>query len=173
MIEQEELLEIGFVSKPHGFKGELQLVLFTEDRLPKKLEFLFIWMDHGPVPFFIERLSQSGSVTIVKFEDVDNEKMASGLSGQKLFIEKRLAAKEQLENAHQSLYQGFTLVDKTKGEIGILESLIVSGTKKIFVIRRDGKEILIPAEKPIWVKTDKMKKIIHLNLPEGLLEVYS
>jgi len=42
----------------------------------------------------------------------------------------------------------------------------------LFEINRNGKEILIPVNDHFILKVDRTSKIIYLDVPEGLIELY-
>ena len=42
----------------------------------------------------------------------------------------------------------------------------------MLVFEKDGIEIMIPLQEPIFVGIDKNKKQFNLNIPEGYLEVF-
>ena len=54
-INKNDCVEVGYIQKPHGLKGEVILVFDKEfEETFEELEFLFIEVDGGLVPFFIE-----------------------------------------------------------------------------------------------------------------------
>lgn len=172
MIKREDLFPLGFVSRTHGFSGDVVLALSASNPLPKKLKFIFISVDGGEVPFLIEKISQSGDTAIAKFEDVADTKDASKITGCEIFGEKKLFKKTGNIADDFSALSGFMVFDQTLGNIGLVSEVIEVAGQLLLMIKKDGKEILIPAQAPILSGIDDKKKIISVDLPEGLLEIY-
>ena len=68
MIKQEEVYKIGRIGKPHGVKGEVNL-MFTDDVFDRvDAEYLVLMVDGILVPFFMEEYRFRGDETaLVKF----------------------------------------------------------------------------------------------------------
>ena len=56
--------------------------------------------------------------------------------------------------------------------IGSCKSIIDNSAQALFQIEANEKEMLVPAIDEFIEAIDRDKKEIHLNLPEGLLELY-
>jgi ribosomal 30S subunit maturation factor RimM len=41
----------------------------------------------------------------------------------------------------------------------------------MFLVNYQGKEVLLPSQHDLIISTDTQKKIIHMNIPEGLLDL--
>ena len=68
-------------------------------------------------------------------------------------------------------YQLRGLTVKTEGGVllGILEEIIPTGTHDVFVVRKEGREVLIPATDEVVVRVDLQEKIMVVRPLEGLL----
>ena len=168
----ERLVPIGFISKPHGFKGEVLIVMDQPVSDLKKIKWIFLEISGGPVPFLTERISFSRNSAIVKFEDVNNESVAGELSGLRAFIEENKNTITIAGKIAEKNVEGYMVVDKKTGEIGKVDHVLEMAHQSLLAVIRDGKEILIPFQKPILQKTDREKKMIYVNLPEGLLDIF-
>ena len=67
---------------------------------------------------------------------------------------------------------GFSVVDKEKGNIGICKEFIDISRQLIMQVEFEDKEILIPAVDEILKELDREKKIIYIEAPEGLIDIY-
>ena len=67
---------------------------------------------------------------------------------------------------------GFSAIDQFHTNIGTIKSVNDSGPQPLFVIDADGTEILIPVHDNFIKNLDRKEKKIHLNLPEGLLDIF-
>ena len=64
------------------------------------------------------------------------------------------------------------IIDKIKGNIGICKDFIDISNQPIMQVDCDGKEILIPAVDDIFEEVDREKRILRVNAPEGLIDIY-
>ena len=161
---------LGYVSRLHGYKGELVLVMEATPGRSFKPEWLFCEIDGGPVPFGVSRFAVNGNSAVVKFDDVDNEKAAIQLRGLKVFSLDVPGFKKA--DTEKDSVRGYVVEDETLGTIGTVNDIISYPQHEVFSVIRKGKEVLIPASEPILVKVNKRKKTIVVNLPDGLLALY-
>lgn len=67
---------------------------------------------------------------------------------------------------------GFKVVDELKGEIGICQDFLEVSNNPIMQVDHDGTEILIPASQQFITGVDRENKILSIQAPEGLIDVY-
>ncbi|MCW3784993.1 ribosome maturation factor RimM [Plebeiibacterium sediminum] len=172
MIIKEQCVKVGFVSKPHGVKGEISVSLFdgfySEDF---DSEFLLLDIDNGLVPFYIESLRIKGSKTLlIKLEDVETEDKAREFSGTEVYTESvNISVKDDFQTV---AFVGFTVVDQEKGDIGVITGINEISNNPLFIIDCDGDEILIPINPDFIIAVDEQEKTIAVDLPEGLVDLY-
>lgn len=173
-MNKNDFFYLGKILKTHGNYGYFS-VFFDVDE-PSALvhaEALFIGIGNDFIPFMIEDINLGDkNKAILKFEDVDSVGDAEIYNGKSLFLPesmmRRISGKE---SGHQGI-TGFTVMDEKFGNIGILKSVIeLPGQNLLQVIFRE-REILIPMVGEILIKTDRKKKILHVKIPEGLIEIY-
>ena len=82
-MKKEDCFFLGFVSRKHGYKGHVNIMLETPAK-HNEIAYMFIELNGGLVPFFIDsfRLKKE-NIGLVKFEDLDSEKEAQKLVGKK------------------------------------------------------------------------------------------
>ena len=66
----------------------------------------------------------------------------------------------------------FMAFDQEKQEIGRIKNVNDSGPQALFVIDSNGIEILIPVHDSFIKNLDRESKQIHLDLPDGLLDIF-
>ena len=64
------------------------------------------------------------------------------------------------------------MIDIIEGEVGEVAYINDQGPQHLFVIKRNGKEILIPINDDFIIDLDRENKIINLKIPDGLLKIY-
>ena len=66
--------------------------------------------------------------------------------------------------------EGFKVIDKSYGKVGILKEVINQAVQPLFAIEKEDK-VLIPIADSIIDKLDRENKCLYLNCPEGLIDV--
>lgn len=171
----DDCYQLGYVVKTHGLKGELQIYLDVDSpNQYRNLESVFVLNGQRLVPFFIESISFNGAKAIVAFEDLHELSEAQALKGKEIYLP--LSALPKLKGNEFYLHEivGFQLIDSLSDKtVGKIENVIESGPQLLLsVVTEGGIEILIPYVKSLLTKLDRVEKIIALQVPEGLLDVY-
>jgi 16S rRNA processing protein RimM len=170
MLRIEDLAAIGFVRKTHGYKGHLKIQIELEAAGEIETEQLFILIDEKPVPFFIEELSGTTDLWLVKLEDVGSETEARELVNAKVCILKDLIVDLPV-TAQMIDIVGYTLSDQNLGIIGVVTDYIERNIQDLIEMKVGPHKHLIPVNENIIRRIDHPHKIIFVNLPEGLLNI--
>ena len=172
MVTKEKLSRAGYISKSHGFKGELQCVL--EMARPEQIlkeKFLFLIKEGLPVPYFIEAADVHGEQLIVKLEGIDSEETAKKNSKIEIYIERKKIAKKKVPVTWRDL-TGYQAIDKQHGDLGPIEEIVEYPMHFVAKCTYKSIEILFPLIEEFVLEVDDEQKTVSLNLPEGLLDVY-
>ncbi len=170
MIKKEEVTRIGQFNKPHGVKGELSFT-FTNDVFDgSDCDFFICEMDGILVPFRIESYKVRSDVSaLVKLKGVDSEQSAKKFTNTEVYFPNQYfpeIASSGVTTWH--FFIGFKLVDITQGEIGVISDIDESTANILFIVEDGENEILIPAAEDWIVGVDGDRKILEVELPEGL-----
>lgn len=165
---------VGKIVKKYSFKGELLVKLDTDEpEIYEDMESVFVELRNNLVPFFIESSQLHKSELLrVKFEDVDSEADADSLLKCDLYLPLEFLPKLEDDKFYFHEVIGFTVEDVNFGTVGIVKSINDSTAQALFEIDRDGIEILIPMNDAFIKEVDKKKKVITVETPEGLIELY-
>ena len=163
---------IGTLAKLHGFKGEY--VLVTDISFPQKIEkweSVFIQIDELPIPFFISSLRlTSDSTALITFDDITSSELAKEFVGCKIYQTGKESDKK-INQPEDNNLNGYKVFDANAGYIGIVDSIIEYSQNILFRILDGDREILIPAIEEYILSVDSAKKEIHIESPEGLLNI--
>ena len=172
-MKKEDCFHYGKIIKTHGFKGELTVsVLIDIPGILEKTESVFIEIEGLLVPFFIESYNYSGNNSFtIKFEGIDNDDKSRRLCQSNIWLANELLPEKIKKQRELFDFAGFKIIDKIKGEIGILLNIIEMPQQQLLQIDYHGKEILIPVAEEFICKIDKKNKTIYINAPEGLIEM--
>jgi 16S rRNA processing protein RimM len=173
-MNKADCFHLGYVAKLHGFKGEVSLFLdVTNPEDYQTLDAVFIEINGQLSPFFVEsfKLKNKGFAA-VKFEGVNTENDARLILRKNLFLPAQILPKLSGTHFYDHEVVGFTVVDVNYGEVGILESIVDLQVNPLIQIMKDEKEVLIPLIEGVVVELDRKKKIMTINAPAGLIELY-
>ena len=170
MIRKEEVYKIGIINKPHGIKGEVSFT-FTDDIFDRvDCDYLVLLLDGILVPFFIEEYRfRSDDVALMKFEGIDTAERARMLTNVEVYFPKKYMD-DQEEITSWNFFTGFRVEDIHHGNLGDIVAVDDSTMNILFVIEKDGEELLLPAHEEFIVDLDKKQRILKVDIPEGLLE---
>ena len=167
-----EYFSIGYVSKTRGLKGELQIYLEVENPQDyKNMESLFLEINQKPVPFFITKLLLQKNIMYVYVEDVDHIDKAKVLVSKPVYVLEKNKPQNTNEDSHKQLI-GYTVVDETQGELGVINSIQELPSQLIANMLYKNKEVLFPLNEQFVTSINKKSKIINVDLPDGLIELY-
>ena len=173
-MNRESCYELGYIEKTIGLKGEVQVFLDVD--IPdeySELESVFVEINNKLVPFFIDYVQlKHKSKASIKFEDVNDFEQASSLKGLKLFLPLDFLPKLGDKSFYYHEITDFLIKDKNLGELGRVASVFSGGAQDIIAMDYKGKEVLIPVSDALINKVDREKKVLELDLPNGLIDVY-
>ncbi|MBR9913348.1 MAG: 16S rRNA processing protein RimM [Algicola sp.] len=173
-MDKKDCFYLGKIVKKYSFKGELLIKLDTDEpELYEAMNSVFVEVRNNLVPFFIESSQLHKSELLrVKFEDVDTEADADSLLKSDLYLPLEFLPKLEDDKFYFHEIIGFKVEDTNFGHVGIIKSVNDSTAQSLFEIDRDGIEILIPMNDEFITKLDKPNKIIYVNTPTGLIDLY-
>ncbi|NCA85623.1 MAG: 16S rRNA processing protein RimM [Clostridia bacterium] len=172
-MNKENCLLLGAITKANRKTG--QLTISTGQQPAEKfadIKTLFLEIDGGLVPFFVEQQSGSGSGQLrVWLQDYKTPEAAQQLTGYQVYIAEADLPVAKSDRLYQHQLTDYSIVDKTAGTLGKVTDLIESTEQVLLLVEHNGGEVLIPFVEDFIVKIDKSKKILYLDLPEGLIEL--
>lgn len=173
-MRKEDCFYLGSIVKKHSFKGEVVIKLDTDEpELYRNMESVFVDLGGNLVPFFIEKSSLSkGTMLRVKFDDVNSEAAADTIVKSGIYLPLDLLPKLEGTKFYYHEVIGFTVVDVNHGVVGVVVHINDAAAQPLFEIEREGKEIFIPLIDDFIKKVDRKQKEIHVETPEGLIDLY-
>jgi 16S rRNA processing protein RimM len=171
-MTKDECYRLGNITKPFGYKG--QMVFYLDVDSPQDyadLDSVFIETKTGLVPYFFKVDNINGNKAVVTFEDLTPDE-AHALAGHDLYLPLDLLPKLTGNQFYFHEVIGFRVVDSQHGDIGTLQSIIEYPAQPLFQIDKEGKEILIPIIDPVIKLVDRENKTLHIDAPNGLIELY-
>jgi 16S rRNA processing protein RimM len=159
---------VGFVQKPHALKGELK-ACFHYSFTGKKLKTVYIG-NENPLPFSVEHILPSAkNVFFLKTAECNDRNASEELAGEKIHV----AEDDFTKYFEPDEAAGLIGFKAAAGEnlIGTIEDVFKLPHQHLAQVLYKGKEVLIPLNDSTIIQVDKRKKIIRLNIPDGLLDI--
>jgi 16S rRNA processing protein RimM len=173
MISFEDVFPVGQIFKPHGVNGEMSFS-FTSDvfSLEKELDFFVLEVDGILTPFYISGYRLKTEETgLLQLDGIDSEASARELSGKKIYLLRSYVNKIDSEEIELDYFTGFQLKDRESGFSGTISEIDDSTENTLFVIEKDDGELLIPVSEDYIISIDHDKRILVVDLPQGLLNL--
>ncbi len=172
-MRKEDCFYLGHISRKHGLKGEVIAVFDTDQpQRYQNLESVFVELHGELVPFFIQEMAtNSKGHFILDFEDVGAGE-ADRLLDRELYLPLDFLPQLSGKAFYYHEVIGFRMIDRVAGDIGICSEIIESSAQPIFRIKEGETEILVPAVDEFIISIDREKEEIHLDCPEGLIDLY-
>lgn len=166
---EPRFLVIGQISKPHGVRGDVRVVLHTDT--PER----FSWLDEiyvgekDPRLVPVEYAKFHKNWVILKLEGYDDRNAVESLRGQLLQVKEDQAI--PLEEDEYFLFQliGLAMFDEEGDHLGELVQVIETGANNVFVVRGPHGEILIPDIAEVVRDIDFDRGQVTVRLLPGLL----
>ena len=176
MITREELIAIGHYNKPHGVAGELSATVDVEIDVLGALSCLVSEMDGIYVPFFVNSLRPKTSETVLlTIDGINSEQEAARLVNHNIYALKR-EFRQESDDADADGYPldyfiGFELQDSDGTRVGEIVQVDEQTENAIFIVDDGEGELLLPASDDLIVEFDLDKKMMVMDLPQGILDL--
>lgn len=164
---------LGTLTKPFGLKGEL-CAFFDVDDCEKylNLDSVFIDIDGEKIPYLIENIQYRGkNQFVLKLQDVEMDNINDFVQTD-LYLP--LSSLPKLSGNRFYFHEviGFKIIDEKLGEIGVCSGFLELSNNPIMQVDFNGNEILIPANQQFITLVDRENKILHVDTPDGLVDLY-
>jgi 16S rRNA processing protein RimM len=168
-----QYFKIGKLAASHGLEGDLVLQHSLGKKTSLKgLEVIYLEEQaENFMPYFIEKTSiKSDTETFVRLEGIITKEAARKLTPKEVWLEETDFNKFSAKAAPIALL-GFTIMDGDEA-LGEIIEVIEQPHQVLCTILYKGKEAMIPVHEASLLKIDKKKRIVHVDLPEGLMDIF-
>ena len=170
---QDNLKEIGHFSRIHGYNGKLVISFINENPsiLTKKIT---IWLnDSGLItPFKIQEIQPlNKNKLVLTLLNVDKDK-AEELKNKSVFVNPKDIDLAE-EKFDKNNITGYDLFSHKEENLGKISAFIKIKNNNLIQIYINETEVLIPFNEKSILVLDHSKKQIKLDIPNGLIELYT
>jgi 16S rRNA processing protein RimM len=163
---------LGRITKVSGYEGAVTIKLerFFSENLPN-MESVFLEIEGRRVPFFISFSEYSGAdILKLKFEGYNSSEKVSEFSGCRVFLTTGIAGDNKIEDIKNLV--GYEVLLGDNYLLGSIKEVIQNpGQWLLNVTSPANKDILIPFHDHFIVSIDNDKKLLIMNIPDGLTEI--
>lgn len=161
----DKQIVIGKIIAPHGVRGELRLMPLTE--FPERyLTMEKLHLASGKTLTVLNARFHKNMVLVVT-KEVNSMNEAELLRGEEIIVNTEELPPLEEGRFYVADLIGFKVVDMDGEEIGVLSSVITTGSNDVFVIKiKDGKDVMIPAIDTHIKNIDTASRMIKVVLPQ-------
>ena len=172
-MKKEDCFYVGTIVGKYSFKGAL--LIKTDSYSPEDyttLESIFVELNTGLVPFFIEKCQLHKSALLrIKFDQVNNEQEAESLIKKEVYLPLNMLPPLEGTKFYYHEVIGFEILENDQ-PVGTVIKILDQGVQALFEIKKeDGTSSLIPIHDDFILEVNRDSKRIHVQLPEGLLDL--
>lgn len=163
----------GKIIRTHGYKGGLKALLEVDQPLEyRDLGLVFADIKGQLIPWMIESLHLENNKANLKLKDVNDMESAEKLVGSLLYLPLELLPRLRGNKFYFHEVTGFRVIDAAWGDIGVIDRVLDLPNNPLFSIMFNDKEILLPITDEIIRKVDRKRRIVEVEAPEGLIDIY-
>ena len=169
----DQYFYLGKILKPHGFQGRVSVFLDTDDP-DNYMETKVIYLDinGAPVPYFVDEIKIFNNKATILFQDITTEEQAEKLLKKDMYLPLDELPKLSGNKFYYHEIVGMAIIDEKNESIGVVSEVLEYSSQAIIQTFVQGKEVLIPISDEIIKTVDRQNQRLHIQLPEGLLEIY-
>jgi len=167
-----QYFKIGKLAASHGLLGDLVLQHHLGKKTALKgLEAIYIQdTTNNFIPYFIEKATaRTATETLLKLEEINDKESARLLTPKEVWLEEKDFNKYAKKSTPIALL-GFMLYDKNT-PLGEIIEVIELPHQILCSVSFNSKEILIPIHEDNLISVDNKKKVVAVDVPEGLLDM--
>ena len=172
-MKKDDCFYVGTIVGKYSFKGALLIKIDSDS--PEDyttLESIFVELNTGLVPFFIEKCQLHKSALLrIKFDQVNNEQEAESLIKKEVYLPLNMLPPLEGTKFYYHEVIGFEILENDQ-PVGTVIKILDQGVQALFEIKKeDGTSSLIPIHDDFILEVNRDSKRIHVQLPEGLLDL--
>ena len=168
----DDLVVIGRVTRPHGVRGEMRILPFTESQASfERFDRVYV-QPQGRAPGLatVEKFRPAPKVVLMKIEGVRTREEAARLTGADILVRREWLPDLEEDEYYWVDLIGLQVVDEQDNPWGQVRNIMNTGSDDIVVLDNGGKELLIPFRAEVVLKVDLPEKRLVIRPPEGLFD---
>ena len=168
-LPHNEWVEVGYLLRPHGVRGELRVILHApEEGFPKSIEsIVLVHPKHGDKPAKVLSARKSKDAILMKLDALQDRDEAQRWKGAALFADpSHLPETEQGYHLYELV--GTAVADANGKALGEVTGFLDNSAHFLLKIRQDGHERLFPYVEDFVLGYERETNTLTVQVPEGL-----
>ena len=169
----EDCFYFGKIGKPKGFKGEVNIIIDKNTPvLPDNLNEIFILVGKKLVnyPLSSFKTTPKGNA-LGKFEGMTSDSDVNRIKNLSLYLTKEMLPILKDNEYYLHDLVGCILIDKTFGEVGVINEVNNQTGQTILFVKTPNDEIVVPFVDDFIITVNTTKKEVNLDLPHGIIDL--
>lgn len=166
---------LGTIVRTHGVRGDV-LALLDTDSPGRYKSMKEVFVETGGVlkhyPVSKVSIATGQNTATLHLAGIDDMNAAETLLKHKLYLPLGSLPKLRGKKFYFHEVIGFTVVDAVKGTLGPITTVYERSEQPVIECDVQGKSILFPVHDDLIRKIDREEKCFHVELPEGLIDIY-
>ena len=161
-------LVIGRVAKPWGIRGEVKVEIMTD--FPDRFSLLRkVYLGPKAVPFALKGFRLHKGAALLKLEGCHDRTTVEKLRGQWVQIPFEEAVSLEQDEYYEYQIVGLAVWTAGGEYLGTVDEVISTGANDVYVVRGEGREVLIPAIEDVVLEINLAQGRMVVELMEGLI----
>ena len=162
-------LVIGRILAPWGYRGQVRAEILTDfpERF-SRLQEVDVGAEHRR--YRVQSAHRQKGSVVLKLEGVDDPDQAGELRGEYLYVPLGEAMPLGKDEYYHYQILGLRVYTDDGRHLGPITEILETGSNDVYVVRADGREILIPALADVVQEIDLEHRRLIVALPPGLME---
>lgn len=171
LMPRAPLIPLARIVRTHGLKGEVSVSMMQEFPfdLPVGLE---VWLVPPPAAgrsTLIDSVRRGPKGPLVKLAGIDTIEHAATLRGLTITASAADLPSQVAEEPFDPV--GMTVVDESRGEIGVISDVIVTGANDVWVVNGGPwGQVLVPVIDDVIINVDQVAHRVSVTLLDGLID---
>tara|TARA_Y100000589_G_scaffold292322_1_gene296401 strand:+ start:295 stop:819 length:525 start_codon:yes stop_codon:yes gene_type:complete len=169
----EDCFYFGKIGKPKGFKGEVNIIIDKNTPLlPDNLNEIFILVGKKLInyPLSSFKTTPKGNA-LAKFEGMTSDSDVNRIKNLSLYLTKKMLPILKDNEYYLHDLVGCILIDKTFGEVGVINEVNNQTGQAILFVKTPSDEIVVPFVDEFIITVNTAKKEVNLDLPHGIIDL--
>jgi 16S rRNA processing protein RimM len=168
-LDQAELVTIGRIERSFGVRGEARVRSLSDvpGRFDALREVTLAVPNGKTLATVVTHVRSGGPTMIMGFEAFTSPEQVAEFRGAFIQVPRGDSPALPTDQYYQCDLIGMVVQDEAGRVLGRLEEVLAMSDNQAFVVRQDGKEMLIPAAKQVVLAVDVAGRVMTVRLPEG------
>ena len=171
----KDCFKLGKFTKPFRYHGEVVLWMDVDDSNPYK-GLKVVWAEERKslIPYLVNRLKPHHDRFIATIEGINSEDCAKALCGKDIYLP--LSELPLLNDDHFYFHEveGWDVKDLNQDILlGKIVKVLDHSPYPMLEVDSDGTEVILPLPKDFKILVDRDKRVLNVEVPEGLVEVFT